>query len=188
MDALNLQACGAAPLSAQRPPRAGKTAEAIFVWCVVFSSSRSPCCVRCTTPCSAAPFCGQPCPPAKMPVPVTASNPDGKGLVTHKNQALPSKGSLFSRLGADSATRAMEDKQKEQATHWKDRRAAANGDGAADTASAPDASANGSAPAIVVDNLEFRYTGDDGAPLPGACRCFVTIACRSTEHRYACAL
>lgn len=117
-----------------------------------------------------------------MPVPVTTSNPDGKGLTTHKNQALPSKGSLFSRLGADSATRAMEDKQKEQAVHWKERRAAANGDTPGETATVPDAAANGSAPAIVVDNLEFKYTGDDGAPLPGAQRP-ISAGSRAAAHR-----
>ena len=96
-----------------------------------------------------------------MPVPVAATNPDGKGLSVHKNSSLPSTGSLFSRLGADSATKAMDEKMVEQSVDRKDRRTAQSAsNGATHTTSS-------SEPAIVCRELQFRYVGDDGMPIAG---------------------
>ena len=102
-----------------------------------------------------------------MPVPVTATNPNGKGLACHQNATLPSGGDIFSRLGAASAVSAMEDKKREQTRSWQERRA----DALASAQAAAPASAT-AAPevefSIQCDHLQFHYVGDDGAPLPGA--------------------
>lgn len=97
-----------------------------------------------------------------MPVPVSATNPGGKGLQAATHSDLPSKGSLFSRLGADTADAAMEDKKQAMAVDKPARRA--NQNGATQLAEAP---SNGG-PSIVCDRLQFRYVGDDGLPIPGA--------------------
>lgn len=97
-----------------------------------------------------------------MPVPVSATNPDGKGLSAATHSNLPSKGSLFSRLGADSANAAMEDKKQAMAVDKPARRTNANG--ATQLADAPEHAG----PSIVCDGLQFRYVGDDGLPIAGA--------------------
>ena len=104
---------------------------------------------------------------AAMPVPVSASNPDGKGLSVHQNTSLPSAGGLFSRLGAASATDALESKKHEQAVDREQRTATArqaNGHTAPDSTTSPESSG----PSIVCQGLQFRYNGDDGLPIPGA--------------------
>jgi hypothetical protein len=96
-----------------------------------------------------------------MPVPVSTTNPDGKGNSVHRNASLPSTGSLFSRLNANSAETAMQDKQREQETHWKDRNRSQN------NSSVSLKSMSNCEYSIVCQHLQFQYTGGDGLPLPG---------------------
>jgi hypothetical protein len=106
-----------------------------------------------------------------MPVPVSSTNPNGKGLSTHQHTALPSTGGLFSRLGASSATDALEDKKLEQSVDRKDRTATAQ-QSAANAADAARPLAQTDEPAIVCRGLQFNYTGDDGLPIPGVLTIF----------------
>jgi hypothetical protein len=92
-----------------------------------------------------------------MPVPVTTTHPMGKGLACHRT--LPSTGSMFSKLDADSATTAMEEKRIEQSVDWSERRAG--------NAPSSTPAVSKSEHAIVCKNLEFDYFGEDGLPLPG---------------------
>lgn len=95
-----------------------------------------------------------------MPVPVTSTNPQGKGLACHQNKSLPSAGSLFSRLGAESAEKALEDKKNDVLPRQT---------GAAQAARSVDTSARPTCEhAVECNNLVFRYTGPDGLPMAGA--------------------
>ena len=108
-----------------------------------------------------------------MPVPVSTTNPGGKGTDAAKNTSLPSKGSLFSKLGAASADAAMQDKKIAMAQDKPARRPDANG--ATDLANAP----QHDGPSVVCKSLKFHYTGDDGLPMPGAASlaCVTCVAC-----------
>jgi hypothetical protein len=98
-----------------------------------------------------------------MPVPVTLTNPEGKGLTVHKHAALPSSGSLFAKLGVKSVEKVVVD--KDRATH----------NGAQDqeptrmhpVSDKASRSAESDVPDISVSRLHFNYVGDDGMPLPG---------------------
>lgn len=95
-----------------------------------------------------------------MPVPVTISNPNGRGQACYQNTALPSAGSLFSRLGADSAQKALEDKKNEVLPRQV---GATQAKCSVDTTARPTCEH-----AVEVNSLTFRYTGPDGLPVSGA--------------------
>ena len=129
-----------------------------------------------------------------MPVPVTATNPDGLGLSAHQHAALPSGGDLFSRLGASSAVSALEDKKVEQTRTWHERQADAQASRA--HASSHATTASNTEISVKCSHLTFHYVGDDGAPLPGvhfsaAARpslwywCTSAVLCNSPQQRAA---
>lgn len=103
-----------------------------------------------------------------MPVPVASTHAEGKGLSAHQNRDLPSTGSLFSRLNAESANRAMDSKQAEQAVPWKDRQAPKHASTSDRDVDAYTGDTPASGPAVVCRRLKFHYVGDNGLAAPGA--------------------
>lgn len=97
-----------------------------------------------------------------MPVPVSTTNPESKGLSVHQNRELPSAGGLFAKLGTHSAEAGLAAKQAEHAQG--DRKQSSNGVRAA---ASKDELLKNFEYSVEVNNLEFKYIGDDGLPLPG---------------------
>jgi hypothetical protein len=102
-----------------------------------------------------------------MPVPVSVSNPNGKGTKVSLHQSLPSSGGLFANLGVHSVQEGLAGQQAAQARLASQAGRPANpraGDGSKVSMSCEHS--------VVCDGLEFRYIGEDGLPLPGAYRVY----------------
>lgn len=78
---------------------------------------------------------------------------------------------MFSKLDEDSATTAMEEKRIEQSVDWKERQAVALKDGRAGSETSSRPAISTSENAIVCNDLEFHFVGDDGLRLPGTLDC-----------------
>ena len=102
-----------------------------------------------------------------MPVPVTVTNPDGKGTRAHQNRSLPSTGGLFSNLGTASAEAGLKAQQAVQAQK-------ASVDTKPSTGFVPEGNkpdTDAEEISVEVRSLEFKWTGDDGLPMSGAFTC-----------------
>lgn len=97
-----------------------------------------------------------------MPVPVTVSNPNGKGSQTHIHKSLPTgKRDLFANLGVHSVEAGLAGQQATQAEQARNARRANAGAGENGNVSAS------CEHSVECSGLEFRYIGEDGMPLPG---------------------
>jgi hypothetical protein len=112
---------------------------------------------------------------SKMPVPVTTTNPDGKGLVVHTHVALPTTGSLFARLGAPKMGSDADDDRRAPAMHNRT-------DDEEQILDSVSTSAGSKEPTILVSQLRFSYIGEDGMPLPGVLALLQSTTYFAKEH------